>query len=91
MAQVRYRFDSAQTIFQVFEVGLKLPVGLAPRLESDEQGRGIAEIVVGNQTQDTRRQLLFEEVKSVLNLRPDFVAVVDVIVQFHKHIDHAVP
>ena len=59
-------------------------------LDGNEQGRGIAEIIVHHDGQHTTGQLGLKAVQSVLDLTPHLILVVHIIVQFHHHDTHAV-
>lgn len=89
-AQVRDRFDAAQPVAQPVHVLLEFAVGARVGLERDEQRRGVAEIVVGDQRDDSGRQLGLERGETVLDLRPHFVLVVDIVVEFDHDVAHAV-
>ena len=80
----------AQAVAEAVAVVLQLAVATLWTLNGDEQGRGVAEIVVGHQRKDSLRQTLLIEGESVLDLAPDLIFVVDVIVQVDEHHRHTI-
>ena len=64
---------------------MQLTVAALGALDGDEQGRGIAEIVVGHKGEYAGRQLLLKQVEAVLDLAPHLVLVVHVVVQINVH------
>ena len=64
-------------------VFLKLAIATLRALDGNEQGRRVAEVVVGKKGDDARGQRRLEEVEAVLDLRPDLILVVDLVVEAH--------
>ena len=89
-AHVGHRRHAAQTVAQAVGVVLQLAIAALRTLDGDEQGAGVAEVVVGHEGQHALRQLLLEEGEAVLHLAPHLVLVVDVVVQPDHDHAHAV-
>lgn len=88
--QVRHGFDPAQPPFEVVEVLLEFAVGFVFGLQGDQQGGGVAEVVVHDEGEYAGGKLHFEAGDAVLDLGPHFVFVVDVVVQLDHDVDDAV-
>ena len=89
-AQIWNRLNTTEAVFQWFQIILQFTICFIFRFKRNQQSGGITEVVVRNDSQDTRRQLRFEVLQTQLNLRPDFVLIVHFIVQFHHDIHHSV-
>ena len=90
-AQVGYGLDPAQAVFQRLHVSLQFPVGLVFRFQGDQQGGSIAEIIIRDDGEYARGQLRLEVLQAELDLRPDLVFIVHVVVQLHHHVHHSIP
>lgn len=77
-------------VAQVVQVLLELAVAALVGFERDEQGRGVAEVVIGHQGHDPRRELRLERGQAVFDLRPYLVLVANVVLQFDQDVAHAV-
>ena len=82
--------QSAQTVGQFIAITLKFAVRALVALHGDEQGAGVAKVVLGHQCQHTLGQGGLELVQSVLHLAPHGGEVVLVLVELHHHYAHAV-
>ena len=82
--------DAAQTILQEFHIVIQLTIRLVLTLQGDEQGGGVAEVVHHLHGQHILRQLRLELGYPVLELAPESVLVLEVVVQLHLDVDNAV-
>ena len=89
-AHVGHRWNLAQSVGETVAIVLQLAVAALLALNGDEQGRGIAEVVVGYQCQHTRGQALLVECQAMLDFRPHLVLVVHLVVEVDEHHRHAI-
>ena len=89
-AHVGHGGNLAQSVAESVAVVLQFAVGALLAFDGDEQGRGVAEVVVGHECQHARRQALLVEGQAVLDFRPHLVFVVHFVVQVDEHHRHAV-
>ena len=87
---ISYTWDAAQAIGEVVAILLEFAIAALVALDSDEQSRGIAEVIVDHDGQHTAGQLGLKPVESVLYLRPDLVLIIHIVVEFNHHDTHAV-
>ena len=80
----------AQPVGEAVAIVLQLAVAAFLALDGNEQGRGVAKVVVGHQCQHARGQALLVERKAMLDFRPHLVLVVHLVVQVDEHHCHAV-
>ncbi len=89
-AQVGYGVDVAQLVLQIVNVCVQLTIRLLLALHRYEQGRGLGYVVHGLQGNDARRQRSLEGLQPVLELAPESVLVLHVVVEFEEDDEHAV-
>lgn len=83
--QTSHTGNTAQPVFQFIHVVRQFPIGFVLALHGNQQCRSIAEIIHHLHGQHIRRQLRLERGHSVLELAPELIFVVQVIIQFHLH------
>ena len=84
------RGDAPQTVAQVVAVLFQFPVTALATLDGNQQGGGVAEVIVDHDGEDTCGQLRLESIQSVLNLAPHLILIVHIVIQFHHRDTHAV-
>ena len=89
-AHVSHRGNTAQTVAELVGIRLQLTVAALRTLYGNQQGRGVAEVIVGYQGNNATGQRRLKQVQSVLDLTPHLVLVVYFVVQAYHHDTHAV-
>ena len=89
-AHLTHALDHTQRVDEGVHIVIQFAVGLILRLHRQQQGGGVAEVIVHHDGQHTTGQLRLEALHAVLELRPELILVVQVVVQFHLNDTHAV-
>ena len=84
------RGNATKAVAEVVAVLFQFTVAALVALNGNEQGRGVAEVVVDYKCQHTAWQLHLEVVQTMLDLAPHLVLVVHFIVQTYHHDTHAI-
>ena len=85
-----YALDAAQAVLQTVHIVLKFAVSLVLALHRYEQGGGVSEVVHHLDGEHVARQLRLEVGHAVLELAPELVLVVHVVVEFHLYVGYSV-
>ena len=87
---IGHRGNTAQTVRQLVGIRLQLTIAALRTLYRNQQGRRVAEVVVGYQGQHATGQRRLKQVQAVLDFRPHLVLVIHFIVQANHHDTHAI-
>ena len=90
LPHVAHAGQAAQAVGQLVAIALQFAIGTLVALHGDEQGAGVAKVVLGHQCQHTLGKGGLELVQSVLHLAPHGGEVVLVLLELHHHYAHAV-
>ena len=85
-----HRGHHAQRVLDDLHVLVELTIGLVLALQGDELRRHVAEIVLHANGHNTTRQARLERCNTMLELRPELVLVLKVLIELHHDNAHAV-
>ena len=89
-AHLTHALNHAQRVDEGVHIVVQFAVGLILRLHGQQQGRGVAEVIVHLNGQHTIGQLGFEALHAVLELRPELILVRQVVIQLYLNNTEAV-
>ena len=84
------RGNTTQSVAQVVAILFQFPIAALVACNGNQQGRGVAKVVVYDNGQHPTGQLSLIGIESMLQLTPHLILVVHVVVQAHHHDAHAV-
>ena len=82
--------DTAQAVLQGVHIVVQFTIGLVHAFHSDEQGGSIAKIIHHLYSQYILGQLRLESGNTMLELAPEFIFVIQLVIELYLNIDNAI-
>ena len=82
--------DTAQAVLQGVHIVVQFTIGLVHTFHSDEQGGSIAKIIHYLYSQYILGQLRLESGNTVLELAPEFIFVIQLVIELYLNINNAI-
>ena len=89
-AEVGDSIYTSQTVLQPVDIGIQFAIGLLLAFNRDEQGRCVGYVIHSLQGKHARRQGGFEGLQSMLELAPEGIPILHVVVEFEEYYQHSV-
>ena len=89
-SEIRQFGNRAQLIFQLRHIVVQFAIGFILAFQRNQHCRGIAEVVIGHQSQNSLRQRSLQLLQLDFEFAPEVVLVGHIVIQLHKDINDAI-